>query len=166
MNILEKSSMILLKIGSGKEYKKAKEECVRIKRSCIDEEKSIIKNFERVLEERKLEIDIETYIILKKNVKEIIINYKRCLEGESKEIIGLEYKKEIECAICLGSHKRKEVLYIEGCNHEFGKECIKEWLKVGRECPLCRRKAENVKEYREKAEEGWIEKVKVFLSIK
>ena len=166
MNILERSSMILLELCKGKEYKRAKEEYLRITHSCLDEEKSISNYFERELEERKGEIEIETYRILKENVKEIILNYKSCLEEEKgvKEVIGKEYEKEIECAICLGSHKRSEVYIIEGCNHEFGKECIKEWKKVRRECPLCRKEIESMIEYREKKE--WIKKVIGFLSIK
>ena len=97
MNILERSSMILLELCKGKEYKRAKEEYLRITHSCLDEEKSISNYFERELEERKGEIEIETYRILKENVKEIILNYKSCLEEEKcvKEVIGKEYEKEI-----------------------------------------------------------------------
>ena len=69
MNVLEKSSMILLKLGIGDEYKKAKKEFLSITNICLDEDKSISYYFERVLEERKGVIEIETYNILKINIK-------------------------------------------------------------------------------------------------
>ena len=48
MDILEKSSMILLKLGIGGEYKKAKKEFLSITNICLDEDKSISYYFERV----------------------------------------------------------------------------------------------------------------------
>ena len=50
MNILDKSSMILLKLGKGETYKRAKEEYINITRRCLLEEKSISMYFEGVLE--------------------------------------------------------------------------------------------------------------------
>ena len=153
MNILERSSMILLNLCRNKVYKTAKEEYLIITRRCLDEDKSISKNFERVLEDRRCGIDIETYKILKRNIKEIIRYYKGCLENEEikeKRVLGIELKIDIKCAICLSLHKKEEVLYIEKCGHEFGRGCIKEWLKVRKECPLCRSKVDVICEYREK----------------
>lgn len=169
MNVLEKSSMILLKLGIGDEYKKAKREFLSITNICLDEDKSISYYFERVLEERKGIIEIETYNILKINIKEIISYYKSCLDSDIiiyKKLTREELKKEIECAICLSKHKREEVLYIEKCNHEFGKECLKEWLKVSRQCPLCRCDSIIIGEYREKEEISWLKNLIRFLSIK
>jgi hypothetical protein len=169
MNVLEKASMILLKLGIGDEYKKAKKEFLSITNLCLDEDKSISYYFERVLEERKDMIDMETYNILKINIKEIINYYKSCLDLDIKIYKKLkkeELKKEIECAICLSSHKREEVLYIEKCNHEFGKDCLKEWLKVSTQCPLCRCDSIIIGEYREKEEISWLKNLIRFLSIK
>ena len=83
-----------------------------------------------------------------------------------KNITKEELKKEIECAICLSSHNREEILYIEKCNHEFGKECLKEWLKVSRQCPLCRSDGSALGEYREKEEISWLKNLIKFASIK
>ena len=169
MNILEKSSMILLKLGIGDEYKKAKEEFLSITNLCLDEDKSISYYFEKVLEERKGIIDIETYNILKININEIIRYYKSCLNADIiiyKKIPRSDLKKEIECAICLSNHKREEVLYIEKCNHEFGKGCLNEWLKVSTQCPLCRSDSIIIGEYREKEEISWLKNLIRFLSIK
>jgi hypothetical protein len=121
------------------------------------------------LEDRKDVIEIETYNILKINIKEIISYYKSCLDLDIKiykKVTREELKKEIECAICLSIHKREEVLYIEECNHEFGRECLKEWLKVSRQCPLCRSDGSAIGEYREKEEISWLKNLIRFLSIK
>jgi hypothetical protein len=169
MNVLEKASMILLKLCIGDEYKKAKEEFLSITNLCLDSDKSISNYFERVLEDRKDVIEIETYNILKINIKEIISYYKSCLDLDIKiykKVTREELKKEIECAICLSIHKREEVLYIEECNHEFGRECLKEWLKVSRQCPLCRSDGSAIGEYREKEEISWLKNLIRFLSIK
>jgi len=175
MELLEKSSLILLKLCSGDEYKKASDELKSIKRSCLNDEKSVSKNLEKELEDRKEKglIEMETYNIIKKNKKEIINYYKKCLESEVRR--GNKPKKcgEIECAICLSLHNISEVLYIERCEHEFGKDCLKEWLKVSDVCPLCRRSASTVCEYGEKSKKGEsikddsiIYKIKCLLGIK
>jgi hypothetical protein len=169
MKVLEKASMIILTLGRGCEYKKAKEEFLSITSQCLDEEKSISCYFERVLEERKGVLEIETYNILKKNIREIIRYYKSCLESniiKYKKVGKEELKKEIECSICLAMHKREEVLYLEECQHEFGKECLKEWLKVSSQCPLCRSYGSMIGEYREKEEISWLNNLIRFLSIK
>jgi hypothetical protein len=46
------------------------------------------------------------------------------------------YKKEDdECSIC---YEKKEYRWYLKCNHSFHFKCINEWLKLKKNCPLCR----------------------------
>lgn len=44
----------------------------------------------------------------------------------------------IECSICFENYKEEEELKFTPCKHLFHEECLKNWLKVKRTCPLCR----------------------------
>ena len=44
-----------------------------------------------------------------------------------------------ECAICLGSWERDDVIKATPCGHAFHKECIGGWLQSARTCALCRK---------------------------
>lgn len=46
------------------------------------------------------------------------------------------------CAICY--EKIKEKCIVEGCSHQFCKNCIFTWLKTRKNCPLCRAKINNI----------------------
>ena len=43
-------------------------------------------------------------------------------------------EEEILCPICTNKCKIKGVTK---CNHEFCYECIEEWLKENKKCPVC-----------------------------
>lgn len=54
----------------------------------------------------------------------------------------LEYKviKEFEnneCIICLDSMKINDTVIVLGCGHSYHKECLIEWFKKKKICPLC-----------------------------
>jgi hypothetical protein len=172
MDILEKTSEKILKLGRGEGYKKGKAEFIIIACSCLSKEKSISYNFEKELEERKEKglVDEETYKILKINKIEIIKYYKSCLEDVGKKYKNLthgEMRKEIDCAICLERHKRSTVLYIEKCGHEFGEDCIREWLKESAMCPLCRGDGNKIYAYGEISySKMWINKISNYLGLK
>ncbi|OMJ28787.1 RING finger protein 44 [Smittium culicis] len=42
------------------------------------------------------------------------------------------------CSICLGDYEQDSVLRLMVCGHHFHKECLDEWLKINRICPLCK----------------------------
>jgi hypothetical protein len=42
----------------------------------------------------------------------------------------------IDCPICLESTNKVSSL---PCNHKFHYTCLKEWFKVNRNCPICRK---------------------------
>lgn len=43
------------------------------------------------------------------------------------------------CAICLSQYEDGEELRSLWCSHHFHKECVDEWLRLNRKCPLCKR---------------------------
>ena len=45
-------------------------------------------------------------------------------------------KKVLECSICLESNINKKNRKLK-CNHKFHIDCIEEWLKIHKRCPLC-----------------------------
>ncbi|OMJ23939.1 RING finger protein 44, partial [Smittium culicis] len=42
------------------------------------------------------------------------------------------------CSICLADYEQDSVLRLMVCGHHFHKECLDEWLKINRICPLCK----------------------------
>lgn len=47
------------------------------------------------------------------------------------------------CSICLCDYEDQEDLRRLPCDHYFHKECVDEWLKLKRTCPLCKRDITN-----------------------
>ncbi|RUS28951.1 hypothetical protein BC938DRAFT_481243 [Jimgerdemannia flammicorona] len=43
------------------------------------------------------------------------------------------------CAICLSQYEDGEELRSLWCSHHFHKDCVDEWLRLNRKCPLCKR---------------------------
>ncbi|KAK1320273.1 E3 ubiquitin ligase BIG BROTHER [Acorus calamus] len=58
----------------------------------------------------------------------------------SKYKIGLFSRKEKreECVICYMAYKNKDTLITLPCQHEYHSKCITRWLKINRECPVCK----------------------------
>jgi hypothetical protein len=46
------------------------------------------------------------------------------------------------CVICLDDYNNNDTLILLKCNHYFHEICGKDWLRVKRECPICREKIE------------------------
>ena len=51
----------------------------------------------------------------------------------------LESRISTACSICLCDYEDQEELRRLPCDHYFHKECVDEWLKLKRTCPLCKR---------------------------
>jgi len=45
------------------------------------------------------------------------------------------------CSVCLGEYARGETLTLLGCGHHFHADCLDEWLRRRRVCPLCKKPA-------------------------
>ncbi len=42
------------------------------------------------------------------------------------------------CPICLDDTNNTKLIYLE-CGHKFCDICIKEWMEIKNECPICRK---------------------------
>lgn len=55
--------------------------------------------------------------------------------------IHLEVKKceeESKCSICFKNIKKDSNIPVIKCSHVFHKKCLKKWIKINNNCPLCR----------------------------
>ncbi|KAK6919988.1 Zinc finger, RING-type, partial [Dillenia turbinata] len=65
-----------------------------------------------------------------------IQSYKKVVLGESKRVPG---NNDSTCPICLTEYTAKETLRcMPDCEHCFHADCIDEWLRINRTCPVCR----------------------------
>lgn len=48
--------------------------------------------------------------------------------------------EDLECPICGNDMGTCSAFYITHCGHMYHIDCIKSWLKVKKNCPMCRRK--------------------------
>lgn len=60
------------------------------------------------------------------------------------ELNSLEYNKNasvnssnIVCSICLDEYIYDELITVLPCNHTFHKNCLDDWLRNTKTCPLC-----------------------------
>lgn len=70
------------------------------------------------------------------------------------EYLTLEDEQDAVCAICLCEYEDDEELRKMRCTHYFHKECVDEWLRLHRNCPLCKRDIEELADLRELSAEG------------
>ena len=59
-----------------------------------------------------------------------------------EEYLTLDDPQDAVCAICLCDYEDDEELRKMKCGHYFHKDCVDEWLKLNRNCPLCKRDIE------------------------
>ncbi|GFO46841.1 RING finger protein 44 [Plakobranchus ocellatus] len=45
---------------------------------------------------------------------------------------------QTSCVVCISDYENKQLLRMLPCFHEFHVECVDEWLKTHRTCPVCR----------------------------
>ena len=161
-DIITQASLIILE-GYGPELNrfliKAREDFISIANACIDKDRPVTSYFETELNRRldSGEIHHTIFRILWWNMEGILENYRQCLglklrEKKIKDYVRSkrEMEKEIECSICLEKHVKKEALCIKSCQHEFGKDCLTEWLKGAETCPLCRADAKDIYGFKER----------------
>jgi hypothetical protein len=43
------------------------------------------------------------------------------------------------CVVCMQDFEQNDELRVLPCSHEFHTQCVDRWLKVKKDCPLCRR---------------------------
>ncbi|KAF9271515.1 hypothetical protein BGZ68_003424, partial [Mortierella alpina] len=67
------------------------------------------------------------------------------------EYLTLDDAQDAVCAICLCDYEDEEELRKMKCSHYFHKDCVDEWLRLHRNCPLCKRDIEELSGLREGA---------------
>ena len=73
---------------------------------------------------------------MKKKIRKL---YLEMDEYQYKHIQKYESRKETECAICLEEFKGTDIIKaFHKCEHIFHKNCLREWLKQQKVCPLCK----------------------------
>ena len=161
-DIITQASLIILEgydYALNRHLIKAREDFISIANACIDKDQPVTSYFETELNRRldSGEINHIIHRILWWNMEGILENYRQCLglklrEKKIKDYVRSkrEMEKEIECSICLEKHVKKEVLCIKSCQHEFGKDCLTEWLKGAETCPLCRADAKDIYGFKER----------------
>ncbi|KAF9204709.1 hypothetical protein BGZ49_004979 [Haplosporangium sp. Z 27] len=60
------------------------------------------------------------------------------------EYLTLMDPQDAVCAICLCDYEDDEELRKMSCKHYFHKDCVDEWLRLNRNCPLCKRDIEEL----------------------
>jgi hypothetical protein len=64
------------------------------------------------------------------------------IEGLAKKIWtkadGSEKSDDNMCSICYCDYEEGNELRVLPCDHHFHKDCVDQWLKVNKTCPLCR----------------------------
>jgi hypothetical protein len=51
--------------------------------------------------------------------------------------VGAVAVEDARCTICLGDYEAGDTLRTLLCQHHFHKECVDQWLRKSRHCPLC-----------------------------
>ena len=79
------------------------------------------------------------YLIITCVIYQITYSNKIIINNNFENYLIDEKLEEIqECVICKEENKNNFVK-IKNCNHTFHNECIKNWLNIKTECPLCKR---------------------------
>jgi DNA repair exonuclease SbcCD ATPase subunit len=54
---------------------------------------------------------------------------------------------DIDCSICLETHKKTKCIYITKCKHMFCKSDFYDWMRKEKTCPLCRTQCNEIIDY-------------------
>ena len=92
--------------------------------------------FER-LEEQLIEEVMETSLNETKTLEKTdeFVNFDK----QKYDIINYTMKQYNECSICLTEFSNDSEVSVTKCKHVFHNECIVEWSKYKKDCPVCRK---------------------------
>ncbi|KAL0233522.1 hypothetical protein PCE1_002037 [Barthelona sp. PCE] len=79
-------------------------------------------------------------------------NFRAMLEETKFSFVTDEHQQGARCTICLSDFKDGDEVAKLECDHMYHKQCIVDWSKQGRLCPICRHEM-TTKTEEEKAEE-------------
>ncbi|CAG8550282.1 11218_t:CDS:2 [Paraglomus brasilianum] len=60
------------------------------------------------------------------------------LSSSTPTYLTISNPDDAVCSICLSSYEEDEELRHLWCGHHFHKDCVDEWLRLNRRCPMCR----------------------------
>jgi len=93
---------------------------------------SIINNLEEQILEEVMENSLNESKSLEKT--DDFINFEKQKYDSNNEFM----KKHIDCSICLVEFSDDNDISITNCKHIFHNDCIVEWSKYKKDCPICR----------------------------
>lgn len=64
----------------------------------------------------------------------------RHMQNYFLKLINMLPKDEQSCSICLDEYKDGGTIELLPCNHFYHSECIGDWFKTDKSCPICRTK--------------------------
>ena len=145
-------------------YIEAKFAFISIAETCLSQAQPVATHFETELRARYINgtLSYHSFTILRWHLDIILAHYQQCCKQNQnqnqpqdtlneKVLSQAALATEIDCAICLISHKKQDTLCIQSCQHEFGKTCLLEWQHVSKLCPLCRADAKKIHGYKARA---------------
>ena len=62
------------------------------------------------------------------------------IHQKEQEKQQIEEEQIEECSICLEKLEKNNSVVILECGHKFHDKCIKNWMKIKKTCPICRKK--------------------------
>ena len=67
----------------------------------------------------------------------------------SQEYINVKHNDNKSCCICLVDFEDESVISLTNCDHIFHMDCIIEWSRYKKDCPICRKDLKNKLEKKE-----------------
>lgn len=61
------------------------------------------------------------------------------INKNTKTFKVVEIPKEINCVICQSEFQKDEEVRMLPCKHSYHKDCIDQWLKINKLCPICKK---------------------------
>ena len=71
-------------------------------------------------------------------VDETVPNGGEFRDEDSLSSVESSEADEVECPICLEVPNTEDVARLDGCTHEFCRDCVTQWSETHNICPLCR----------------------------
>lgn len=81
----------------------------------------------------------ETMGYVNRGLDESII---RSLPVKSYATVKGENLEQEQCTVCRAEFEKKHSVKVLPCGHVYHPECIDQWLRISKKCPVCSREAQ------------------------
>jgi hypothetical protein len=71
------------------------------------------------------------------SLKTYIFSQNKIKDGQMV-IFELSNEDDKTCGVCMSEYVENDILRYFKCRHYFHRECVDEWLKINKSCPMCR----------------------------